>query len=144
MPSLEQVQEALQQRAIPGPLVTQILADLKEATEAAKADKEPRAKGEYVLIASDPQGKLKGVELVGWAVVIPEGDSPVTVVDKVRAVGHAFNATRKGKKVPATNVAEVFESASPRLWKEHAVKRVNKTPVFLATTNNLLGEPPSA
>ncbi len=50
-------------------------------------------------------------------VQIEESASPAVTLDRVKAAGHAFNQSKKGRRVPVSNVAETLENVPRKFWK---------------------------
>lgn len=116
-----------------------LVADKKDE---AKAEPGPKPKQQFVIVVSDPEGQIKK-DLVGWVTQIPENDSPATVMEKLNAAAHEFNASKKGRMVPVNTVGEAFESVPRKFMKQANIHTKTKVPVLVVTTDNKLTEAPS-
>jgi len=113
-----------------------------EEKEGTDAEAPPKPKQQFVIVVSDPEGHIKK-DLVGWVTQIPEADSPSTVMEKLNAAAHDFNASKKGRLIPVKNVAEAFESVPRKFLKANSIHTKTKTPVYVFRTDNKLTEAPS-
>ena len=116
----------------------QILEDLKfESKQVAGDDREPPEKKQYVVIVSDPYGKLgaTGFEFSGWVVQIPEDDDPHSALEKLHCAALDFNLTPKGRRMPIKTIAEACEFGSAKLFKERKIWVRTKEPVLVLPTN---------
>lgn len=141
--SIETVHEALQGREVEPDKIQQILKDI-EAAEAAKleeerANREPAVKKQFVLVVSDPNGVLpEGLEIVGWAVQIPEDDCTSTTLERIHRAAYEFNRSKKGRKYPVKTIGEAAEAVGARFLKEQDVWIKNKIPAAVVVTTNLI------
>ena len=119
--------------------VAEILEEIqREAEKAAEAEgpKPPPVKKEFVILVSDPEGHLDGVDLTGWAVQVTEGESPAMVPEKIYKAAYDFNATPKGRRFPVETVGEACEAVAARFFKEHGLWVKTKEPVLVVRTDN--------
>lgn len=140
------VAEVLKQhKAITPALLREIVEELN-ATAQSEADEPaaPKAKQQYIIVLSDPTGKLPKVDLVGWVVQIPEAASPASTLDRINAAAHDFNASKKGRLIPVKSVGEACESTSRKFFKNAEVAIKTKLPVYAIVTDNQLSQPPTA
>lgn len=113
-----------------------IEAELAEE-EGDDGEKAPRAKSQYVIMVSDPNGLIK-TDLVGWVLTIPE-ESPVqTTKDLLHRSFYDFNTTKKGRLHPVTTIGEGLENLPGSAYKEVGLKVKTKAPVLVVTTDNVL------
>lgn len=98
--SLEEVESTLLKKKVDSKVVTEIIKELNEVIEEIKKDKVtlPKTKNEFVFILKDDTGELKGKELTGWVVQIPQGDDPATILDKLKAAAADTDSARKRRK----------------------------------------------
>ncbi len=115
-------------------VIEEINLELKAQTE--DEDKPPPVKKQFVMMVSDPEGKLEGVDLVGWVLQIPEEDSPYVTEERLFRSAYEYNMSKKGRRMPVKTIAEVCEHVSSRITKEQKVWIKNKEPVLLLRTNN--------
>ena len=121
----------------------QILEDLKfESKQVAGDDREPPEKKQYVVVVSDPYGKLgaTGFEFSGWVVQIPEDDDPHSALEKLHCAALDFNLTPKGRRMPIKTIAEACEFGSAKLFKERKIWVRTKEPVLVLATNGKIAE----
>jgi hypothetical protein len=124
------------------PVDTQaIVRELNARAQAKEADKEPgepKAKNQLVVLATSDRS-------FGWVLQIPEDASPMSVVDRVNAAAHSFNASKRGRLLPVKNVGETLESVPRKHWKEAGQGTVVKTKLMvpIIVTDNVLSQPPS-
>lgn len=134
---IELVKRVLQRNELDIRQVSQILEDIQVELEREEDEpKPPPVKKQFCLLVSDPQEKLKGVDLVGWALQIAEEDSPHTATEKIIQAAYDFNATPKGSRMPIQSIAEACEHVPARIFKDHQVWVKNKEPVLLLRTDN--------
>jgi len=99
-------------------------------------DDAPKVKKQHVIIISDPEGRLPKEDFAGWAVQIPETESPATAVDRITRAAYDFNATKKGRLLPVATIGEAIENVPARHFKERDVWIKTKTPVLVVRTDN--------
>jgi hypothetical protein len=129
---LDKVKLVLQRNEPDPRKVADIINELQmeiQAEEEEKALRPPPVKKEFLFLLSDPNGKLRGEDLVGWVVQIPEGDSPLTAPERIVAAANAFNGTGKGRRLALETIGEACEMVSPRLFKEQNIWIKTKMPV---------------
>ncbi len=136
---IELVRMVLQKADLDARKVAQILDDIKfESKEQSKDEgKEPPVKKQFVVILSDPYGKVAetGFEYTGWVVQIPEDDNPASALERLHKGAYDFNATPKGRRLPLKTIAEACEFGSAKINKEHKVWVKTKEPVLIMTTS---------
>ena len=131
------VQDVLQKHVADPDLIRRIFDDVLADAEAQKTPREKQPKKNFVLVVSDPNGVIpKGTELTGWAVQIDEEKSILSIPDSLQRIAHDFNASKKGLKLPAKSIGEVFESAAAKHFNEHGVHRKHKEASFMIVTDN--------
>ncbi|MDR1497576.1 MAG: hypothetical protein LBS59_04090 [Puniceicoccales bacterium] len=128
----------LKQNKIDARLIKSIIEELKERQEAAKEDKIPAVKKQYISIISDPEGKFEDENLTGWVVQIPEDESPYEAPEKLLRAAYEYNATKKGRKIPALTIGEVCESVPAAILKEQNIWVKTKGAItFLSIANQV-------
>jgi hypothetical protein len=136
------VAEALKNNNVEPETMHQILHEISEEArkeaEAAADQKEPSVKKQFVIILSDPQGKVPVDDLVGWVAQIPEMDSPSTVTERIIKSAYEFNTSRKGRKNPVKSFGEACEVVGTKFLKEQHVAVKTKLPVTIVRTDNQL------
>ncbi len=124
--------------------IAEIMQDVNQELEIEAAEREnrpPPVKKQFVMLVSDPDELLKGRDLTGWVVQIPEDDSPYTATDKLIAAAYAYNTTPKGQRLPLTSIGETCEVVPARTTKEQQVWVKTKEPVLVVRTDNLVPKP---
>jgi hypothetical protein len=119
--------------------VRAMIEEMNLAAEKDSPDKEegePKAKKQFVIVVSDPAGRLPKIDLVGWVLQIPEDNSPSVTLDLVNRGAYEFNASKKGRLLPVKTHGEAFESVPPKFWKETGLAVKSKTPVLVVVTDN--------
>lgn len=142
MPKIEvsQVAEILKRHKLEPALLREIVQELNEVTQPGPDDdiKPPPPKKQFVVLLSDPQGKLPASDLVGWVVQIPENASPHSTTDRIFKGAYDFNASKRGRLLPVKSVGEALESTSAKYFKEAELWVKTKTPVSVVVTDNVL------
>lgn len=119
--------------------IADIIEDINfEVKQSDDVEKVPPVKKQYVMVVSDPNGRFKDNDYVGWVVQIPEDESPSTVVEKLHASASDFNQSPKGQRLKVRSIAELCEHASSKIFKEHKLWVKNKEPVLIIPTKNAI------
>lgn len=141
--SIETVHEVLTTNEIDAEKIQTILKQIETQAEAeaeaAKAERVPVQKKQFVLVISDPNGVIQ-TDLVGWAVQIPEDDAPSSTMDRLIRAAYEFNISKKGRKYPVKTVGEACEAVGARFTKEQELWIKNKVPVQVIVTDNKIPE----
>ncbi|WP_309387477.1 hypothetical protein [Cerasicoccus frondis] len=118
--------------------VAQIIEDinLELAAQSDEEDKPPPVKKQHVIMVSDPEGKLEGLDPVGWVLQIPEEDSVYVTEERLFRCAYDYNQSKKGRRMPVKTIAEVCEHVPARIAKEQKVWIKNKEPVLILRTSN--------
>lgn len=133
------VADALKQRKLDPALIREIVEDLNVEAGQDEGDREPPVKKQFVILLSDPAGKLSGaLDLAGWVVQIPETASPHSTADRIFKGAYDFNASKRGRLLPVKSVGEALESVTAKYFKEAELWVKTKTPVQIITTDNVL------
>lgn len=137
---LELVKLVLQRNELDVRQVAQIIEDINVEMTAMVEDEEkpPPVKKQFVMLVSDPDGKLDGQNMTGWVLQIPEEDSPYVSNERLIKSGYAYNASPKGRRIPVKSIGEVCEVVTSRFTKENNVWIKTKEPILVVTTNNKL------
>lgn len=101
-------------------------------TDAGNA-RPPKPKLQTFLAVLDPEGKLKGIELMGWALQTPISDPAdgTGVIARVMRAVNSHNDSKRGRKDPVSTIPEAFERMPNKFWRMASSKRVNETRVIL-------------
>ena len=142
MPKIEvsQVAEILKKHKLEPALLREIVQAMNEVTQPGADEdiKPPALKKQFVVLLSDPQGKLPKNELVGWVVQIPESASPHSTTDRIFKGAYDYNASKKGRMLPVKSVGEALESTGAKYFKESELWVKTKMPVAVVLTDNIL------
>lgn len=138
---LELVKIVLQRNEPDVRKVAQILEELQvEVANMVDEDKPPPVKKQMVMLVSDPQDLLKGKDLTGWVLQIPEEESPYTAEERLIKAAYEYNQTKKGSRMPVKSIGETCEYVTAAILKEQQVWVKTKEPVLLVRTNNQVPE----
>lgn len=134
---LDLIKRVLQRNELEIRQVARILEEIQqEIASEVDPDKPPPVKKQFVLLVSDPNEVLKGKDLAGWVLQVPEEDSPVLAEERLIKAGLEFNTTQKGRKRPVATVGEACEALPATLLKQHMVWVKTKEPVLVLRTDN--------
>ncbi len=137
---VSEVAAILKKHKIEPSLLREIVQAMNEAAQPAADEdiKPPAPKKQFVVLLSDPSGKLPGKDLTGWVVQIPESASPHSTTDRIFKGAYDFNASKRGQLLPVKSVGEALESGSAKYFKESELWVKTKTPVAVVVTDNIL------
>ena len=137
---VSQVAEILKKHKIDPSLLREIVEELNLVTQPEGDDdiKPPPPKKQFVVLLSDPAGKLPRKDLVGWVVQIPEDASPHSTTDRIFKGAYDFNASKRGRLLPVKSLGEALESGSAKYFKEAELWVKTKLPVAVVVTDNVL------
>jgi hypothetical protein len=119
-------------------IMQQIEEEIKREAEMNEATREPPVKKQFVMILSDPRNEVPVDDLVGWVVQIPEMDSPMSAIDRIKKSAYEFNISKKGSKYPVNSIGEACEAVSAKFFKEQYIAIKTKLPVTVVKTDNIL------
>lgn len=140
MPKIEvsKVAEILKKSEISPAILRQIIEEMNLAAqpEGGDEDKPPAVKKQFVILVSDPEGKLPKHDFVGWVLQIPENESVATTQDRIFRSSYDYNTTKKGQLMPVKTVGEAVENVPAKFFKEADVWVKTKTPVLVLKTDN--------
>lgn len=140
MPKIDvnQVADILKRNELDPAILKQIVAEMQAVLEAeASEEKPPPVKKQWCIMISDPEGRLpEGEDFVGWVLQIPESESVMTTEERVQRATYDFNATKRGRLLPATTVGEAMENVAAKHFKEAECWVKSKTPILMLRTDN--------
>src|SRR5215212_11160616 len=140
MPKIEvnKVAEILKKNEILPAILRRIVEEMNLAVQpdAADEDKPPPVKKQFVILVSDPDGRLPKHDFVGWVLQIPESESVATTLDRIFRSCYDFNTTKKGRLLPVKTIGEALENVPAKAFKEADVWVKTKTPVLVVRTDN--------
>ena len=137
---VNQVAEILKKHKLDPSLLKEIVEEMNEVSQPAVDEdiKPPAPKKQFVVLLSDPEGKLGKKDLTGWVVQIPEDASPHSTTDRIFKGAYDFNASKRGRMLPVKSVGEALESGSAKYFKESELWVKTKMPVAVVVTDNVL------
>lgn len=137
---VNQVAEILKKHKLDPSILREIVEEMNEITQPAADEdiKPPAPKKQFVILLSDPEGKLPPKDLTGWVVQIAENASPHSTTDRIFKGAYDFNASKKGRLLPVKSVGEALESGSAKYFKEAELWVKTKLPVAVVVTDNVL------
>jgi hypothetical protein len=133
------VADILRQNELEPAVMRRIIEQINKVTEDATVgdeEKPPSQKKQFVILVSDPEGQMPEQELAGWVLQIPEEASALSLQERVHKATYDFNASLRGRKLPAETMGEAFECVPAKNFKEVEVWVKTKTPVLVLTTDN--------
>lgn len=140
MPKIEvnKVAEIIKKNNVAPAVLRRILEEMNLAVQPDGEEKEPSIKKQFVILISDPDGKMPKHDFVGWVLQIPEVESPATTQDRIFRSAYNFNTTKKGRLMPCNSVGSALESVPNRFTKEVDLWVKTKTPVLVIRTDNTI------
>jgi hypothetical protein len=139
MPKIDvnKVAEIIKKNDVDPKVLRQIVEEMNLLTQAeATEDKEPGVKKQFVILISDPEGKIPPDDFAGWVLQIPESESVATIQDRIYKAAYEYNTTKKGRLYPANTTGEALEGIPAKHFKEANLWVKTKTPVLMLRTNN--------
>ena len=140
MPKIDvnKVAEILKKNHIDPAVLRRVVEEMNLAVQPdpGEADAPPPIKKQFVILASDPQGRLPKGDFAGWVLQIPESESPATTLDRISRGAYDYNASKKGRLYPAKTVGEAVENVPAKFFREAELWVKTKTPVLVLRTDN--------
>jgi hypothetical protein len=139
MPKIDvsKVAEILKKNHIDPAVLRRVIEEMNLAVQPdAGEEKPPPVKKQFVILVSDPDGRLPTHDFVGWVLQIPEDESPASTRDRIFRGTYDFNTTQKGRLLPAKTVGEAIENVPAKFFRETDVWVKTKTPVLVLKTDN--------
>lgn len=140
MPKIDvnKVAEILKKNHIDPAVLRRVVEEMNLAVQPdpGEADAPPPVKKQFVILASDPEGRLPKEDFAGWVLQIPESDSPASTVERIFKGAYEYNASKKGRLYPAKTVGEAIENVPAKFFREADLWVKTKNPVLLVRTDN--------
>jgi hypothetical protein len=140
MPKIEvnKVAEILKKNEISPGVLRRVVEEMNLAAQPNPSDEEkaPAIKKQFVILVSDPEGRMPKHDFVGWILQIPETESVATTQDRLLRSAYDFNTTKKGRLMPVKTIGEAIENVPAKGFREADVWVKTKTPVLVLTTDN--------
>jgi hypothetical protein len=135
---VSKVAEILKKNQIDPAVLRRVVEEMNLAVQPDPGDDEkpPAVKKQFVILVSDPNGKMPKDDLVGWVLQIPETESVATTPDRLFRGSYDFNTTKKGQLMPVKTVGEAIENVPGKFFREVDVWVKTKTPVLVLKTDN--------
>jgi hypothetical protein len=137
---VSQVAEIMKKHRVAPELLREIVEAMNEVTQPA-ADEDitpPAPKKQFVVLLSDPEGRLPKKDLVGWVLQIPENASPFSTADRICKGAYDFNASKRGRMLPVASIGEALADVGAKYFKESELWVKTKHPVAAVVTDNVL------
>ncbi|MES2692031.1 MAG: hypothetical protein V4773_01070 [Verrucomicrobiota bacterium] len=140
MPKIEVnvVAEILKKNEISPAILRRVIEEMNLAAQPEGGDEEkpPAVKKQFVILLSDPEGKMPKNDFVGWVLQIPENESVATTQERICRGAYDFNASKKGRLLPVKTIGEAIENVATKYFKEAEVWVKTKNPVLVLKTDN--------
>jgi hypothetical protein len=140
MPKIDvnKVAEILKRNELEPSLLRQIVEEMNLLVQPeVDEEKPPALKKQFVILISDPEGRLpEGNDFVGWVLQVPENESVMSTTERIFKGAYEFNTTKKGRLMPAKTVGEALEHIPAKHFKEAGVFVKTKVPVLMLKTDN--------
>jgi hypothetical protein len=135
---IHKVAEVIKRNAVEPEKARRIIEELNLAAQPEGGDEEkaPAIKKQFVVLVSDPDGKLPKWDFVAWVLQIPENESVATTQERIFRGSYDFNASKKGRLLPVKTVGEALENVAAKYFKEADLWVKTKTPVLMLKTDN--------
>lgn len=135
---VSKVAEILKKNDLDPALLRKVVEEMNLSVQPEDGDDEkpPAVKKQWVIVVSDPEGKMPKTDLVGWVLQIPESESVATTLGRVFRRAYDFNMTKKGRLLPVKTVGEAIENVPAKFMKEADLWVKTKTPVLVLRTDN--------
>ena len=104
--------------------------------DPGEGDQPPPVKKQFLILVSDPKGKIPRGDLVGWVLQMPENESPASVEERLLKATYDYNASKKGRLYPAKTVGDAVENVPGKFFREVELWVKTKTPVIVLRTDN--------
>ena len=144
--SIEEIEGVLLEKKLEPKIVQDIVKTLHAVVEENKhlnaidPDKAPKGKNQFLIVVSDPEGKLQnsGVDLVGYVAQMKKDDDASTLLHRISEAAREFNESKKGQKNPITTLCEGIAFLKRKFLKAQDVLIKTQEPVRIITTDNKL------
>ena len=135
---VNKVAEILKKNQVDPAVLRRIVEEMNLAAQPEPGDEEkpPAMKKQFVILVSDPEGRMPKHDFVGWVLQIPENESVATTEERLFRGAYDFNASKKGRLMPVKTVGEAIENVAAKYFKEADVFVKTKTPVLVLKTDN--------
>lgn len=140
MPKIDvnKVAEILKKNHVDPAVLRRVVEEMNLAVQPDPGEGEatPPVKKQFVILASDPDGRLPKGDFVGWVLQIPESESPATTLERIHKGAYDYNASKKGRLYPARTVGDAIENVPGKFFREAELWVKTKEPVLVVRTDN--------
>jgi hypothetical protein len=140
MPKIEvnKVAEILKKNELSPGVLRRVVEEMNLAVQPdpGDVDQPPAVKKQFVILVSDPEGRMPKQDFVGWVLQIPDTESVATTLDRLFRSAYDFNTTKKGRLMPVKTVGEALEHVTAKHFKEADLWVKTRTPVLVLKTDN--------
>ncbi len=135
---VSKVAEILKKNQIDPSVLRRVIEEMNLAVQPDPGDDEkpPAVKKQFVVLLSDPEGRMPKNDFVAWVLQLPENESPATTAERVFRSAYDYNTTKKGRLHPIKTVGEALENVPAKHFKEAEVWVKTKVPVLVVKTDN--------
>jgi hypothetical protein len=140
MPKIDvnKVAEILKRNHIDPAVLRRVVEEMNLAVQPdpGEGEQPPPVKRQFVILVSDPEGRMPQGDVTGWVLQIPESESPATTQERLLKGVYDYNASKKGRLYPARTVGDAVENVPGRFFRETELWVKTKTPVIVLRTDN--------
>ena len=140
MPKIEvnKVAEILKKNHIDPAVLRRVVAEMNLAAQPdpGDGDQPPPVKKQYLILLSDPEGRMPKGDFTGWVLQIPESESPASSQERLLKGTFDYNASKRGALSPAKTVGDALENVPARFFRDVELWVKTKTPVVVLRTDN--------
>jgi hypothetical protein len=135
---VNKVAEILKKNHIDPAVLRRVVEEMNLAVQPdpGDGDQAPPVKKQYIILVSDPAGKMPKADLTGWVLQIPENESPASVEERLLKGTYDYNASKKGRLYPAKTVGDAVENVPGKFFREVELWVKTKEPVLVLRSNN--------
>jgi len=135
---VNKVAEILKKNHIDPAVLRRVVEEMNLAVQPdpGEGDQPPPVKKQFLILVSDPKGKIPRGDLVGWVLQMPENESPASVEERLLKATYDYNASKKGRLYPAKTVGDAVENVPGKFFREVELWVKTKTPVIVLRTDN--------
>lgn len=140
MPKIDvnKVAEILKRNHIDPAVLRRVVEEMNLAVQAdpGEGEQPPPVKRQFVILVSDPDGRMPKGDFTGWVLQVPESESPASTQERVFKGAYDYNASKKGRLYPARTVGDAVENVPGRFFRDAELWVKTKTPVPVLRTDN--------
>jgi hypothetical protein len=120
---IDDIEKVLRDQKLDVAVIKKVVTELEEIEEENKAERgagAPKQKNQFAIVVKGDES-MRGKELAGWVVQIPEGDDVAEILPRLkRAAAATVNAQRR-KKRPINTVTEAMQYSKRAFTKEQKI-----------------------